>query len=57
MKKTMKKTMKKPMKKRCQYCLRLIEETNKIDILEHEANCPDNLENVDEGSSIECGDW
>ncbi len=42
------------MEKRCIHCGKLIDIE---DLLEHEANCYFNLENVDEGSSEECGDW
>ena len=38
---------------RCQHCL---EEMPWMDLLKHEDRCPDNLENVDEGSAEECGD-
>ena len=41
-------------KERCKHCLELFEFE---DILEHEDKCSDNMANVDEGSSIECGDW
>lgn len=38
--------------RRCKYCL---EKINFEDLAEHEDKCPDNLENIDEGDSIECG--
>lgn len=40
--------------KRCKYCG---EKVPIDDLLEHEDKCPENLENIDEGDSIECGDW
>jgi len=39
---------------RCKYCLKKV---SFEDLAEHEDKCPENLENIDEGSSIECGDW
>ena len=45
---------KKTKKDRCKYCGKKV---NFMDLLEHEDKCPDNLENIDMGSSIECGDW
>lgn len=39
------------------YCRHCGEQFFCADISEHEDKCPDNMENVDEGNSIECGDW
>ncbi len=40
--------------KQCKYCGKSVEDES---IYEHEDKCPENLENIDEGDSIECGDW
>jgi hypothetical protein len=38
----------------CKYCDKQV---TFEDLLEHEDGCEENLENIDEGDSIECGDW
>ena len=39
---------------KCRYCGKTVDFE---DLPEHEDKCWDNMENVDEGSSEECGDW